>query len=122
MSASNKIHALNGLKPYLRLIQAYNDENFRDHNWRNILNSVFYAFCATDVIILLPIFILLAVWYLIENDADLIKVVIAVPLLATLLQMELAFITLLMKNRMAIEMIDRLQQVIDKSEFLKHFP
>lgn len=122
MSASIKIHALNGLKPYLRLIQAYNDENFRDHNWRNILNSVFYAFCATGVIILLPIFILLAVWYLIENDADLIKVVIAVPLLATLLQMELAFITLLMKNRMAIEMIDRLQQVIDKSEFLKHFP
>lgn len=116
MSDSAGINVLNKLKPYLRLIQAYNHEHFHGHHWRTMVNSVIYAFCATVMIVLLPIFIMLAVWYLIENDADLIKVVIAIPLLATLLQMELAFITLIVKNRIVIEMIERLQQVIDKSE------
>lgn len=117
----NRIDVLSKLKPYLRLIKAYNIENFSHTNWQCLLRSVCNAFGATLIIISMPMFIILGTWYLIENDADLKKFVVALPLLISLLMMTLIFIALMVKNRVITEIIDRLQRTVDQSEFFCTF-
>lgn len=105
MNNFKKIHIFKGLHPHLRLITAYTPENVH----------VFFTLCATIILIVIPIPVVLATWHLVEMG-NLMKIVVAVPILTNLLAMELAFITLIWKNRIVMGMIARLQGVIEMSE------
>lgn len=116
MSKFNKIHVLKEFKPYLRLIKAFNLDNFRNTgNRHRILNSVFDAFATSSIIFSIPIFLILGVWYLIENDADLRKISVALPILISILWMWLIFIALMAQNRIIRDIIDQLQRVVGQS-------
>lgn len=119
MNYLRKIHVLEEFESYLRIIQAYNFDSVEDQRgWRCIIQNIFCVICATIIIIFLPIFILLGVWYLIENDADLRKFVAALPILTSLLQMEVKSVALMIENRTINKMIGQLQRVVDQR---KHF-
>lgn len=122
MGNFDRVRVLNELRPFLRLINAYNSDYFRDSNWRGSLRSVCIALCATIMICLIPIFISLGAWYLIENEAAMRKVVVALPILFTFGQTDATFVALILRHRIINETIDRLQKVVDQREFkLCHF-
>lgn len=121
MDVRNKITVLNEITPYFRLLTAFESDNFRQQNWRYTVWSVFYVFGASMIILLLPTMIALAIWYLIENDVELIAFVATLPLLVSILQLELTFIALIWKNRRIIETINQLQRLVDERESFSPF-
>lgn len=119
MDNSGPVHVLHKLRAFLRLMNAYNPAYFRENTPR----SVAFAICATGIIFLIPIFISLGALYLIENNAELRKVVVALPIMFTFGQTDAAFVAILLKYRIINETIDRLQTVVDqrKLKFLQFF-
>lgn len=110
----DKITVLNEFKPYLRFITAYNYENFTQNTWCHILSNVCYAFSVTTMNIVLSSVVILGVWYLIEINANFKSLAVALPLLISLLQMEITFIALIAKNQAVTETINRIQRVVDQ--------
>lgn len=113
MTNSNKIRIFAEFIPYLRIINALDSANFGHRDWRQNLRNVRYAFCALVVIVMLPVSIMLGVWFLIEHNADVNTCVVAFPLLTSILQMHLTFVALLMNRRTLSEAFDQLQRSID---------
>lgn len=111
---SNEVQVFTEFKQYLRLIDAFNADNFRHADWRSMGQSAVYALCASVFIVSLPTYASLGAWYLIESDADLEMLVVSVPLLLSLLQNALLFIGLVMSNRLVRATIDRLQRVVNQ--------
>lgn len=116
MNNSGYIRVLDAFNPYLRLIKSYNSNNFRQPNWHCISSNAFYAFVATTTLISLPIFQVLGIWYMFENEASLINMAITLPILITITQIEITFGALIIKNGVIDEIINKLQQLIDHRE------
>lgn len=116
MAIVNKIRVLKGIRPFLRIIKAFNAENFHTNNRRSMQRSVLYAFFATLIVMLLPIYTTLCIWYLIEQN-DLNKCVAALPALASLIQMNVIFIVSMMKNHIIIETVHHIQKVVERREY-----
>lgn len=118
MEELSEIHVLSNFQPYLRLITAYNTNNFRQTDLLNISRSIFYAFGATVIIVSIPTFIALIIWHLIENEMDLKVFVTVLPPLFSLFRMVLTFVAMLFKNHIISETIQRIENMVLRSEFL----
>lgn len=114
MEYPNKVYVLSEFKLYLPLINAYNNGHFFHLNQNCLQYRIVNAFCATLIHILLPVYVILGIWYLIENDADLEKFAVTSPVLISLLQVELMFIAVMIQTRSINEVINKLQQVFEK--------
>lgn len=114
----NEIHVLNAFTPFLRLLQAYNSDNFHHNNRPRIRQSIYYAIAATIIIFFVPIYGLLTLWDALDSGAGNVmkKIVTALPLLLTGLQVEFTYIALMVRNRSICETVDRLQNVIKRRE------
>lgn len=111
---SNQIFILNAARQYLRLIKAFNSDNFSRLNWRQNIQSILYALSTTMLVSLLPLNVILGSWYLVESDFNVDKVVVSLPLLFSLLLVEIAYLALIINNRDVSKTIDQIQQVINK--------
>lgn len=118
MTNSTKIHVLNDVKLYLSLLQAYNAENFHYRSPRHMLTSILHAFYATLMILLLFVLIVLCTWYMVERGANLIKIIVSLPMLLGILQMLITFIALLTNNRIVTETINRVQNSVDQRKLV----
>lgn len=114
MENSKKIHILTEFKPYIRLIEAFNHENFNNSNWHDTILSVFYAFCAISTIILAPTVALSLFWRCAENNFDFTIFVVTIPLLISSLQVDSIFIALMWKNHIVHDTIERVQKLVDR--------
>lgn len=114
MTNFREFRVLDKLSSYLRLLNAYNRDNFRDSNWRSILQSGLYTFGATMIIIANFSWIVLVAWYLFETHAEWRTCVIAVPIMVTILQLELIFDAMMVKNHTITETIDQVQRLVDR--------
>lgn len=116
MNAIRQVSVLNAFTPFLRLLNAYNRENFHRSTWHSILRSGFCAFGATMIIFIMPAFVVLLCWHLTEANANFENFLLILPLALSILQMEVIFIALLFKNRTLLSTICRLQEIIDQRE------
>lgn len=122
MVSVNRIRVLSAFKPFLRLIEAYNAENFENFHYtdlRQFLDWVRPAFISTVLNVGLSAFILFGVWDLTELYKELQKFVVALPLVISLLQMEITLIALMAKNRAISAIIQQIQRVIEKRKCLR---
>lgn len=119
MENPKKTRALEHFRPYLRLLEAYNSEHFHHRDWRSLLCRISYALCATAMVLLLPIYVSLAIWHLIETSVDLKTFVAQIPIQYSLLQMTVILTTLVAKNRTIAETLTKLQHLIDQREFAR---
>lgn len=115
-SRIRQVTVLNSFKPLLRLLNAYNRENFDCSSWTSILRNSFYVFAATMMIFTMAAFITLILWHLIEENTSLENFIVELPIAFSIFQMEVIFIALLLKNRTVISTIWRLQEIIDQRE------
>lgn len=116
MSNSNEIRVLHTFVPFLRLLSAFKCSHFQYGDWMSILRSMFCAFCVMVMIVSIWIWIGLIIWYLVENEANLLQFAIAIPVSLSVLQLNLTFVDLLSKSHTLSEQINQLQQVINHSE------
>lgn len=118
---TREINILNACRPYLRLLQAYNSENFCHNNWRDILHSAFYVFSITITILLIPLLFILSVWHLIEKGSDMKTSVVITPLCVTLVHTGVTSITLIVNNRAITKILSQIQKIVDQSKFSNPF-
>lgn len=111
---------LNAFRPYLCLLNACNHRNrTRDNNnWRCTLRSIFETACLALIILLLFVMIILCFWYLLEINIGLKEAVVSTPILLTFVQMEIAFIAMVINNWTISKTIDEVQKVVNESKFL----
>lgn len=121
VSNSRGIVALKELRPYLRLLEAYDGDHFRQSDRDSILRSGFYAFCTTVMILSTFATNVLATWDLFDNGNDVKSIAIALPTLLGFLQLGVTFITLTMQSRALKGIIEQLQSLIDQREFFIYF-
>lgn len=112
----DRVVVLSRFRPLLRLLQAFNFEHFHHHNWRSTLRSICCGLYAFLIGLLILAEILLGIWYVVENDYEFGKLVIALPMQTSIAQMEITYLSLLRKNRIIRETIERLQIMIDSRE------
>lgn len=61
----------------------------------------------------------MAIWHLVESDVGLEKIVVALPILFGLLQMEVTFIALLAMNNTINHTINHIQVIVDQRELIQ---
>lgn len=91
------------------------------------VRECFHALCVAVVCLFLPNFGMLTIWNLIESDINLKIIIVTVPIVLTVLQLEITLITMMAKNRTIMETIHQLQNVINRrkatfDDFLMIFP
>lgn len=116
------MRVLSEFRPFLRFLEAYNSNISPKNDWRHILHSVIYTFLTTVISLLIVVYFVLTVWYLIETNANLKMFAVAVPMMATFVQIELTFIAMIIKNRTITDTINQLQRVIDQRKLFVRFP
>lgn len=119
MGKPDKVRVFNAFSPFLRLLNAYNKENFYHDKFTS--RSLCDVIGATLLIILIPMLIVLVLWFLIEVNANFKKFIVQLPLILSILQMELTFLALMMKSRNITNTINRLQLIIDQRECFLNF-
>lgn len=117
MVSLHRIRVLEVLKPSIRLLNAYNFKHIDQSSWRHTLRNILHGFGAIAITASIPVTVILAIWYLNENDADLKKFVAAFPLLLSFLQLELTLIALMMKKRIVIETIDCVEKLVNQRKY-----
>lgn len=113
---SREIRVLHAFRPYLRYIKAYDCINVHDASWRHTMRSIFDAFILTLLNIFVMILLILGSWDLFKANVSLRATAISLPILYSVLQMQITFIALIANNQAVSETIDGLQKTIQKSE------
>lgn len=116
MSNFTEFRVLDEFAPYHRLLTAYNRDQSRQKNKRDFRQRVLCAIGATVIIVSNCIWVMLIIWDLVGDDVEWKLFVVNVPILASLVQIDLAFIELLIKNRTIAATIDQLQQAVEPRE------
>lgn len=114
MEKTNKIRALAAFRPFFSLLEAYNPRHFVKIDWLCLVQNIGFTFGVTVLISLSPAIIVLAIWRLFERNYDLQNVVVAAPLIITILQMSIKMFILVKKHREVSEILEQLQRVIDQ--------
>lgn len=118
MIKPEKIIVLHAFDPYLRILKAYNPEKFKQKNQFQILQSICLAFGVTILSALIPIWFGLAIWSLADKNTSIMRgIVVAVPLLFTIIQLFVQFVAFEVKNQNILETIDKLQATVDQRKF-----
>lgn len=117
MTVSGRIRVLRAFSACHRILRAFHRDNFQSSDRRDILRSTFHALCAALIIVLVSIYFVLAAWYLVDNATDLRIIVVILPIVISLLYIDLTFIAMVVQNRSVTETINRLQRVVDRRNF-----
>lgn len=117
MKDYNKIDILTAFNPFLRLLQAYNADNFIPSKRIQIVQNLCFAFGVTGLISVLPASMILTIWYFFDDTSTMKNIVVAAQIL-TVLQMLINAIALVLKNCDVTKTIGRLQEFIDCREYL----
>lgn len=110
----NKVHALTAFKPFFRLLTAFDSRNFVKIGWLRWVQNICFAFGVTVLITFLPTSIVLVIWALIDKNDALQNVVVAAPLLITILQLFIKIVILTNKHGEVSATLEQLQRVIDQ--------
>lgn len=104
-----RIRILTEYYPYLALLSGYNFDQIGYFN-----HGIRYTIGATIHILLIFNFAISVSWRVVEDDIDFKKIVVALPLVISIMRMGITFIALMLKSRMIRETIDQLQCVVDQ--------
>lgn len=99
---------------YLRILEAYNTENFQRSNPRNYSRNVCFTIGVTVFIGLVPCFIAFSVWYIFDNGANMNLILVETPLMLTILQLIVILWGLIAQNRFISHTINRIQFTVDQ--------
>lgn len=114
-----EVATLTAFRPYLRILQAFNWENFAVPR-KERLSRIPYA-CAVGLgAIMLAAMIALGFWQIADEHFSMRIFTTSFPIIISLTQVLLAFVLLASKNRQITATIHHLQAIITDREFFFH--
>lgn len=121
MATVQELIVLQEYRPYQRILEAFNSEQFRNKGSRRKLHNVCSAACVIAMFSTLAALAVLAYWYFMENGFDIN--IISASLSAELLYIQLLLtqIALTARNRLIRATIEDLQKVVDERELNRSF-
>lgn len=113
MNNPDRIIILSKFRPYLRLLCAYQPDNFRQNDgWRSQLFGVVCAFYATLMIGSMAVVSALMFWNLLESHAHVKVLVVSIPMTISLVEVCLIYVALVWESATAAKMVERIQQLV----------
>lgn len=113
MKQPNRIRVLAAFAPLLRLLKAFNRQKFLQDDQVRRRKSIFLALGVILAMAIFPIVILLAAWYLLENNGDLRMFAADGPIILSIVQFIVTFGVMCVKSREIDELVNRLQGLVD---------
>lgn len=114
MKHFNTITVLAEFRRLFRFLTAFNSENFRQNDQDERLKSIGYTCGSIFILIILPIWFWLIAWYILEDGFEWDRCVVSVPILVTLVQLQITFVGLILFNRTIDENITHLEQKVNQ--------
>lgn len=114
MQNTDKIIVLGAFDAFLRILKAYNSENFERSGRRLCVRNLCFAAGVTIFVALIPIVCALGIWHMIDNGGAMEVVVVALPTIISLIQLIITIVALLAENRLISETIDTIQSIVDR--------
>lgn len=114
MNTPKEICIFTKFAPYLRIINAFDANNFGHRDWRQNRCSVCYAFGAAAMIVMPPVLITLSIWLFFEHNSDTNACIAALPEMISVQYIYLAFIAMLINKRNLVQTIQRIQIAINQ--------
>lgn len=108
-------------RPYLRILEAFNAENFDSQDHRRTIASVRYAVCVAALFMSSASLAMLSYWHCMENGLAVDILSDAMPIILSLVQLQLTQISLMGKNREIRATIEGLQNTVDQRKFVPIF-
>lgn len=108
-------------RPYLRILEAFNAENFGSQDQRRTITNVRYAVCVAALFMSSASLSILSYWHCMENGLSVDILSDAMPIILSLVQLQLTQISLMAKNRVIRATIESLQNTVDQRRFLPIF-
>lgn len=112
----NRFNLLQKFEPFLRLLKAYDVNNFTSGDWRSLFSSASDVLPVTLGTTTLIIFTFLMIWNSIENDADASELALSLPIVTSLLLAELIIVEMVCNNDIITRTIERLQEAVDRRQ------
>lgn len=119
---TKKLQASTAFDSFLRILKVYNSENFRRNDRRENVRNFCFALGVFVSSLLIVNMITFGIWYLFDNNGDFTKFIVSGPIVLSIVQILIAYITLTWKNREVDETVKQLQDIVDlrKLGVLKH--
>lgn len=114
MERPEKICVLKEFNQFIRILQPYNTENFKQPNRVQFIKNVCFAIVETILILSMLNVATLAAWYLVEQGAPIPKVAVGAPILLSIIPYVVAIVAFIIKNRCLIATLNQLQKVVDQ--------
>lgn len=105
-------------KPFLRMLKAFNSDNFRQHNFAALIGNIFHTLRVTALFVALIMEMVLGYWFCVDYDYGMDKVARAFPIDLCILQTIVSSGSLMSQNQVMGETIERLQGIVRRGEFV----
>lgn len=117
MENPKKIRVLWGFNPYLRILKAFNADQFDRSDRNRFVENVWFASGVAMFAATIPIITALAIWFLYDKGATMQIAVAVIPPTLTLLQLLLTFSILIKRNQEISELLRQIRNVIDQRRY-----
>lgn len=115
MNNSSELHILQRFHRYLFILNNFDCSSFhRRNHWRHNLPQIFSATGTALVICSILASILLAIWQIFDDDADVEKFLVAVPYACSLTRTAMGIFAMIYQKGIIVDAVERLQRVIEK--------
>lgn len=114
MDDEREIRVLNGFKPFLRILKAFDRGIFRTRNSDNLIKNVFFTFCVACVLICHISIAIVIFWSFFDDKFKIEKIASSVPIGTCAVLILLTFSSLVLRRETIGKTINRLQQFVEK--------
>lgn len=114
MKAAKKVRVLSALDLFLRILKAYNADNFRQIDRPQLVRNICFTIGVFIGLILIVNMITLGTWHLVGSGGDLNKLVVSGPVVLSIVQLLISYFALTAKNRQIAATIEQIQRVVEQ--------
>lgn len=116
MEIRQKIRVLAALRPFLRQMQAYKIESFRDLPLLLKIRKICLAIFIVMTILASPLLVFLSIWHIIENAMDISEWSTSFAVILSVAQLFFTGISIMVKYNVIVGLMDALQKIVDRRE------
>lgn len=116
LTSQQPFQVMEEFKPLLRILKAFNSENFRQHKLSDLIENIFHMLRVSTLFVTLIVQMVLGYWFCVDYDYGMDKVARAFPIDLCILQTILSGGALIANSQVMGETIERLQGIIERGE------
>lgn len=121
MADEEEFTVLAEYRPYQRILEAFNGDNFRHKSRHQLIEHARYAVCVAFILAAMFAFAALSFWNLRDIEFDVKIVSFSMPIILTITQMLITHVALMRKSRAIRAAMVRLQETVVEREFSANY-